>query len=146
MFFFHHQTRDEAHQKWNLPDYQLPNNGIDDIDIDKHKKFEYTTKTDGRKLWVFDDLFPQETLDHLRSFVLKFGTYYYDDSIDGESDNVQWVAGFRLDPYIKSPYWKIISKVSILNKKTIILHLRIIQFSWVTNCHYSQHFKSFLRT
>jgi len=97
-----------------MPEYQFP--GLDQLDIDKHKKFEYTTKRDGRKIFVFDDLFPKEILDKLRTFVLKYGTYFYDDSIDNESDNVQWVAGFLLDPYIKSPYWKVISKVNIQNQ------------------------------
>lgn len=105
------EKRDEAHEKWNIPNYEIPNGGINNLDIEKHKKFEYTTE-DGRKIFVFDNLFPDDLLDHMRKFVLEYGTYFYDDSIDSDSDNVQWVAGFLLDPYVKSPYWKIIQKAA----------------------------------
>ena len=95
-----------------MPDYNFPEGkSIEQLDIDAHKTKEYTTQTDGRKIFIFDDLFPKDILDGLRSFVLKYGTYFYDDSVDSDSDNVQWVAGFHLDPYIKSPYWQIIQKV-----------------------------------
>lgn len=107
------KARDEAHSKWYIPEYEIPG-GIENLDIEKHKTFEYTTKTDGRKIFVYDNLFSKELLDHLRSFVLKYGTYFYDDSIDSTSDNVQWVAGFLLAPYIQSPYWKIIQKVNLI--------------------------------
>ncbi len=65
----------------------------------------------GEKIFVFDDLFPVDLLDHMRAHVLKYGTYFYDDSIDDESDNVQWIAGFDMPLYTKSPYWKIIHAV-----------------------------------
>ena len=74
---------------------------------------------DGRKIFVFDNLFPKELLDHLRSFVLKYGSYFYDDSIDSDSDNVQWIAGFLLKPYLKSPYWKIVKKVLLYLKSFV---------------------------
>lgn len=62
---------------------------------------------------MYDNLFPVELLDHLRNHVLKYGTYFYDDSIDSESDNVQWIAGFMLKPYLLSPYWKVVKSVSV---------------------------------
>lgn len=66
----------------------------------------------GEKIYVFDDLFPKDLLDHMRAHVLKYGTYFYDDSIDEESDNVQWIAGLDMPMFLKSPYWKIIRAVS----------------------------------
>ena len=68
----------------------------------------------GEKIYVFDDLFPKDLLDHMRAHVLKYGTYFYDDSIDEESDNVQWIAGLDMPLFLKSPYWKIISAVSCM--------------------------------
>ncbi len=65
----------------------------------------------GDRLYVFDNLFPVELLDHVRAYVLKYGTYFYDDSIDSDSDNVQWIAGHDMYRYIESPYWKIIKAV-----------------------------------
>ena len=50
----------------------------------------------------------------MRAHVLKYGTYFYDDSIDEESDNVQWIAGLDMPLFLKSPYWKIISAVSCM--------------------------------
>ena len=62
--------------------------------------------TEGRNIFVFDDLFVKEDLDRLRVVILKYGTYYYDDSDDDpESDNVQWIAGFDIDDYVKSRIW-----------------------------------------
>ena len=49
----------------------------------------------------------------MRAHVLKYGTYFYDDSIDEESDNVQWIAGLDMPMFLKSPYWKIIHAVSV---------------------------------
>ena len=98
-----------------LPDYKLPNGEpFTPPDPEKHKVFEFTSKTSGRKIFVYDDLFPQDMLDHLQGFVLKHGSYFYDDSIDSESDNVQWIAGFLIDPYVKSAYWKIVQRVSFI--------------------------------
>ena len=109
------KERKEAYAKWFLPDYKLPNGEpFSPPDPEKHKVFEFTTKTDGRKIFVYDNLFSEDLLAHLRAFVLKYGSYFYDDSIDSESDNVQWIAGFLLNPYIKSPYWKIVQSVSML--------------------------------
>ena len=56
-----------------------------------------------------DDLFPKDLLDHLRAHVLKYGTYFYD-----ESNNVQWIARLNMQLFLKSPYWKIIHAVSCL--------------------------------
>lgn len=107
------QDREYSYKNWYLPEYKLSKDApFTAPDPAKHKVLEYTTKTDGRKIVVFDGLFSENLLDHLRGFVLKYGTYFYDDSIDSSSDNVQWIAGFLLNPYIQSPYWKIIRKVN----------------------------------
>ncbi len=62
---------------------------------------------------MFDNLFPIDLLDHMRAHVLKYGTYFYDDSIDSESDNVQWIASLDMPMYLESPYWKIIKAVGV---------------------------------
>ncbi|XP_057303752.1 uncharacterized protein LOC130641105 [Hydractinia symbiolongicarpus] len=107
------KDREYSYKNWYLPQYKLSEDEpFTAPDPAKHKVLEYTTKTDGRKIVVFDGLFSKDLLDHLRGFVLKYGTYFYDDSIDSSSDNVQWIAGFLLNPYIQSPYWKIIRKLA----------------------------------
>ena len=98
---------------WSLPDFKQPNGEpFKPSDPAQHQTLEFTTKTEKRKIVVYDNLFPKLLLDHLRDFVLKFGKYYYDDSIDEHSDNVQWIAGFDLDEFIGSPYWAVVKKVS----------------------------------
>eukprot|EP00794_Sanderia_malayensis_P015297 gene15297-16874_t len=101
----------EAKKSWYLYDYKetpekplVPN-------VADHVVGNYSTQK-GEKIYVFDDLFPVELLDHMRSHVLKYGTYYYDDSIDQDSDNVQWIAGLDMPDYLKSPYWKVIQAVA----------------------------------
>lgn len=82
------------------------------IDIDGKQVSKYQTK-DGKKIFVFDDLFDKSDLDQLRAVILKYGLYYYDDSEVDDSDNVQWIAGFSVDSYIKSRLWTITRKVNI---------------------------------
>lgn len=82
-------------------------------DIDIEKNFVSSSKSlEGKEIHVFDDLFEKEDLDRLRAFIFKHGTYYYDDSDEGDddSDNVQWIAGFEIDAYIKSRLWNIMQQ------------------------------------
>ena len=102
--------RTEAKRTWYLPDYKHLGDKPLVPNIADHVVANYST-LQGDKIFVFDNLFPTELLDHIRNHVLKYGTYFYDDSIDEESDNVQWVAGFLMQEYILSPYWKIVKEV-----------------------------------
>ena len=86
----------------------------------------------GEKIFVFDNLFPKDLLDHMRAHVLKYGTYFYDDSIDEESDNVQWIAGLDMPLYLKSPYWKIIHAVSFL----FVPRTLAASCSWYIVCYF----------
>ena len=83
-----------------------------DIDVAQHFVSEHKS-TQGKKILVFDDLFDKEDLDKLRAFIFKHGTYYYDDSDEGDndSDNVQWIAGFEINDYIQSRLWNIMQQV-----------------------------------
>lgn len=82
------------------------------IDVAQHFVSEHKS-TQGKKIIVFDDLFDKEDLDKLRAFIFKHGTYYYDDSDEGDddSDNVQWIAGFEINDYIRSRLWNIMQQV-----------------------------------
>ncbi|XP_067048677.1 uncharacterized protein [Acropora muricata] len=81
------------------------------IDVGKHKVSEHLSMQ-GKRILVFDDLFDKEDLDKLRVFIFKHGTYYYDDSDEGDSDsdNVQWIAGFEINDYIKSRLWNVMQQ------------------------------------
>ena len=85
------------------------------IDVGKHKVSEHLSMQ-GKRILVFDDLFDKEDLDKLRVFIFKHGTYYYDDSDEGDSDsdNVQWIAGFEINDYIKSRLWNVMQQVGFL--------------------------------
>jgi len=101
----------KAKDTWYLPDYKVSPDKPLVPDVEKHVVANFSTEK-GEKIYVFDDLFPKDLLDHMRAHVLKYGTYFYDDSIDEESDNVQWIAGLDMPLFLKSPYWKIISAVA----------------------------------
>ena len=66
---------------------------------------------EGKRILVFDDLFTKDVLDYLRNVILNYGVYYYDDSYDEESDNVQWIAAFDVDKYVQSRMWGITREV-----------------------------------
>ena len=85
------------------------------IDVARHKVSEHTSMQ-GKRILVFDDLFDKEDLDKLRAFIFKHGTYYYDDSDDGDSDNdnVQWIAGFEINDYIQSRIWNVMQQVQCM--------------------------------
>ena len=82
------------------------------IDVAQHFVSEHKSMQ-GKKIIVFDDLFNKDDLDKLRAFIFKHGTYYYDDSDEGDndSDNVQWIAGFEINDYIQSRVWNIMQQV-----------------------------------
>ena len=90
----------------------------DNIDVAQHFVSEHKS-TQGKRILVFDDLFDKEDLDKLRAFIFKHGTYYYDDSDEGDndSDNVQWIAGFEINDYIQSRLWNIMQQVSESNNE-----------------------------
>ena len=67
---------------------------------------------EGKKIFVFDGLFTKDLLDQLRSAILNHGVYFYDDSYDKESDNVQWIAAFEVDKYVQSRMWRITKDVA----------------------------------
>ncbi|XP_054768909.2 uncharacterized protein LOC129276552 [Lytechinus pictus] len=71
----------------------------------------YTT-SQGKRLYIFDGLFDADDLMKLREFVPKHGTFYYDDSLDLDSDNVQWIAGFPIESYVQGKMWTPTQKVA----------------------------------
>ncbi|XP_070560656.1 uncharacterized protein [Ptychodera flava] len=80
------------------------------INVKEHFIQEYKS-SEGWRVVVFDDLFDKKDLDDLRKYTLKYGEYYYDDSLDSVSDNVQWIAGYEVKSYIKSRFWNITKQV-----------------------------------
>ncbi|XP_030842505.1 uncharacterized protein LOC753783 isoform X2 [Strongylocentrotus purpuratus] len=71
----------------------------------------YTT-SQGKRLYIFDGLFNADDLMKLREFVPKHGKFYFDDSLDLDSDNVQWIAGFPIDSYVQGKMWTATQKVA----------------------------------
>ena len=76
----------------------------DEINVETRQIYEAKSQ-EGKRIVVFDDLFPNDVLNHLRSVILNYGVYYYDDSYNEENDNVQWIAGFKVDKYVQSRMW-----------------------------------------
>ncbi|XP_066295870.1 uncharacterized protein [Branchiostoma lanceolatum] len=84
--------------------------GIPNMDVQKHIIQEFYDSNDMKGV-VLDNLFDEEDLSALRTFTIKYGQYYFDDSIDLDSDNVQWIAGFPVESFVKSKMWNITSQV-----------------------------------
>ncbi|EDV24217.1 hypothetical protein TrispH2_007332 [Trichoplax sp. H2] len=80
------------------------------LDISKYQTKKVETP-DGKKIFVFDGLFKNEELEELRQSI-KNARFYYDDSVDSGTDNVQWIAGFNIDSYTKSYFWQIQKQVA----------------------------------
>nr|CAB3263028.1 uncharacterized protein LOC100186758 [Phallusia mammillata] len=81
------------------------------VDLDKHLTLRRNNKA-GDFVAVFDGLFKKEDLDELRTHTVKNGKYFYDDSLDLSSDNVQWIAGFHVDNFVKSRFWPVIKQMA----------------------------------
>ena len=79
--------------------------------VNKYIVSQAISKND-KKIFVFDGLFDKDVLDNLRSNILNYGVFYYDDSYDEDSDNVQWIAGFEVDHFVKSNLWETVQNVS----------------------------------
>eukprot|EP00117_Sycon_ciliatum_P002845 scpid74740/ scgid7894/ len=82
-----------------------------EVDVGKHEVLRRLAPT-GKRIVAFDDLFTDEELLALRSYVMSHGKVFYDDSIDAYSDNVQWISGFEVHYFVQSKFWKIIKNVA----------------------------------
>ncbi|XP_071486638.1 uncharacterized protein [Diadema antillarum] len=80
-------------------------------DVRSRLTMNFTTHQ-GKRVYVFDGIFNEEDLMKLRNFVPRHGHFYFDDSLDLDSDNVQWIAGFKIDDYAGSKMWPATRKVA----------------------------------
>lgn len=78
-------------------------------DVESHITRKYSSN-EGLNVIVLDDIFSQEDLDVLRSFILENGTYTFDLSEDS-SDNVKWVTGYEVTAFAKSGIWALTKQV-----------------------------------
>ena len=83
------------------------------VNVAEHEVLRRQAQT-GKKVVAFDNLFTDDELLALRSYIISHGKVFYDDSIDGYSDNVQWISGFLVSYFVQTKYWDIIKKVSSL--------------------------------
>ncbi|XP_071945135.1 uncharacterized protein [Antedon mediterranea] len=81
------------------------------IDIGNHFVTKHQSYN-GKQILVFDDLFLSGDLEKIKHHVLNYGSYYYDDSFDFESDNVVWIAGFPVDEFVSTRLWPIVKQVA----------------------------------
>ncbi|XP_039256913.2 uncharacterized protein LOC120333637 [Styela clava] len=81
------------------------------LDFNKHMTL-YRENRNGHFVAVFDGLFDESSLSLLRSWVIKYGTYFFDGSIDVDSDNVQWIAGINVDDFVHTQFWPVIKRMS----------------------------------
>ena len=64
-----------------------------------------------RPIYILDDLFPEQMLVDLRKHIYHSSHYFYDDSDDqGDTDNVQWISGYRSHQFVQSAFWNTINQ------------------------------------
>ena len=84
---------------------------VGEIDVAKYEINRYMTSTK-KGIIVFDDLFSKDELDRLRSYIISHGKYFYDDSLEADSDNVHWISGYPVDDFVRTTYWLKIRQVA----------------------------------
>jgi Rps23 Pro-64 3,4-dihydroxylase Tpa1-like proline 4-hydroxylase len=88
-----------------------PPESVKDLNIAEYETAQYATKK-GQKIFVFDGLFNETELAIVRSYIIDYGRYYYDDSLDHDSDNVQWISGYKVDAFVSTKFWGIVHQVA----------------------------------
>merc|ERR1719354_132522 len=67
----------------------------------------------GKKMTVVDGVFDYDEIISLRSFVLNnHAPMYYDNSLDSDSDNVQWITGINAYEFVRTNMWKSVLKAT----------------------------------
>jgi len=88
---------------------------FDKLNISEHVLAKYYDRN-GEVIAFFDDLFPKEMVDSVRSYYTHFETNFggnkYDPGTVETHDNVQWIMQLRPETVLNTPYWKVISKLS----------------------------------
>ncbi|PIK54879.1 hypothetical protein BSL78_08216 [Apostichopus japonicus] len=107
-----HHIEEKKNAERNMFHSMMDINGhYGNIDVANHVTKDYTG-TNGRKIYVFDDLFLRDDLLNLRNHVEDYGDYYFDDSYDEDSDNVQWISAINIELFIKSRLWKVVQRIA----------------------------------
>ncbi|XP_062506019.1 uncharacterized protein LOC134182606 [Corticium candelabrum] len=88
-----------------------PPESAGELNIGDYETARFATR-EGRKIFVFDDLFNRTELDVVRSYIIDYGKYYYDDSLDRDSDNVQWISGYEIDAFVGTKYWGVVRQIA----------------------------------
>ena len=88
-----------------------PPESVKDLNMAEFETAQYATKR-GQKIFVFDGLFNETELAIVRSYIIDYGRYYYDDSLDHDSDNVQWISGYEVQAFVTTKYWGIVRQVA----------------------------------
>ena len=57
-------------------------------------------------MMVIDGVFDPDEILSLRSFVLEnHALMFYDNSLDSDTDNVQWITAINVDEFVKTNMW-----------------------------------------
>ena len=86
--------------------------------LNKSLRFSYFTA----QLMVFDGLFARDDLDKLLSYVKEDARVFYDNHLDEDSDNVNWIMAFEIPQFTRLRLWPIIRDAAqFLTGKLLLL-------------------------
>jgi Rps23 Pro-64 3,4-dihydroxylase Tpa1-like proline 4-hydroxylase len=109
------ETLQKFYLSHNLMDFALVDDrSVPNWNLSNHLTRKYTDKA-GKLVVVYDNLLEKEELDELRSYLIAFhDTYHYqihDESLEEDSDNVQWVAGLKNEEFVRSRVWTLTQRI-----------------------------------
>lgn len=98
------ETLEKFYLSHNMMDFALVDEKpVPNWNLSSHLTRKYTDSA-GKLVVVYDNVLSKQELGELRSYLIMFhDTYHYqihDESLEEDSDNVQWVAGFRVRPHV----------------------------------------------
>ena len=84
---------------------------VGEMNVAEYEINRYMT-SEKKGIIVFDDLFSKDELDQLRSHIISHGRYLYQDGLEWDSDNVQWITGYSVQDFVRTTYWLKIRQVA----------------------------------
>eukprot|EP00118_Oscarella_pearsei_P026713 m.310328 g.310328 ORF g.310328 m.310328 type:complete len:544 (+) comp50935_c0_seq1:226-1857(+) len=105
--FFHRHNFLDFPVAWNKP--------VAELNMSDYLTRKYEDRA-GNRMAVYDNILSDSELSELRSYLISYhDSYHYqihDESIEEDSDNVQWVSGLPTSLFLKSSVWGLTEKIA----------------------------------
>lgn len=114
---YHKTTQESTKEIFKEKDYlrkfglltSIPSCPTKRLEVEKYITSRFTT-ADGRNVLVLDNVFPGQITDAL-AYTVSNGVYADNPAEAGSTDNVQWILGFEVHDFLKTPLWPVINDI-----------------------------------